>query len=271
MIERLFIARDVRSAIWMTIVWSLIIATVSDVATLLTYERFFPLFMNENRMQLRTCVFVLSLGISVPFVSLFVHFGTRLSAFNEQLREMALRDGLTGLLNRAALEDIVEARVAEPQTDEGDEDALILIDIDHFKKINDTHGHAAGDHALRTVAVSIVGNVFERDHVARVGGEEFAVLLLGAGPDGAINAAERIRTALEENKTYFEGKVIRVTVSIGGTLFPRGASFDTAFRSADFALYRAKRSGRNQCEFNGLPPVRPETLREAACGDIDAA
>jgi diguanylate cyclase (GGDEF)-like protein len=271
MIDRIFLVRDIQSAIRKTLLWSLIIAFVAVVATQAMYQFFFPEISVIYGTRLRGFAFLLTLVIAFPFVGLFSVVALRMSAFNSQLREMARRDGLTGLLNRSALQELIRARASEPGSDETDEDALILIDIDHFKKINDTHGHAAGDHVLRMVAVSIAGNVFERDHVARIGGEEFAVFLIGAGASGAVDAAERIRAALEDNKTYFEGNVIRVTASLGGALFPRKASYNTIFQGADFALYRAKRGGRNQCEFNGLPSVWKTTKNPETLDDSDAA
>jgi diguanylate cyclase (GGDEF)-like protein len=271
MIDRIFTVRDIHTALRKTLLWSLIIAVVAVVATQAMYEVFLPEIMAEYGTQLRVFAFLLTLAISVPFVGLFSIVMLRMGSFNSQLREMARRDGLTGLLNRTALQDIIRRRGQEPRGEEEEEDALILIDIDHFKMINDTHGHAAGDHVLRMVAVSIAGNVFERDHAARIGGEEFAVFLLGAGASGAVKAAERIRAALEENKTYYEGNIIRVTASLGGALFPREASYNTIFQGADFALYRAKRSGRNQCEFNGLPAIWQSRKNPDAVGDSNAA
>ena len=246
MIDRLFIIRDTRSAIRMTLLWSLIIAFVAVFATQYMYRAFFPEIIAQYGEQLRDLAFVLTLAIALPFVGLFAAVTLRMSSFNSHLQEMARRDGLTGLLNRSALEDIIRRRTGEPRGENAEEDALILIDIDHFKSINDTHGHAAGDHVLRMVSVCIAGNVFERDHVARIGGEEFAVYLLGSGASGAVDAAERIRAALEDNKTYYEGNIIRVTASLGGALFLPDSSYHTIFQGADFALYRAKRGGRNK-------------------------
>lgn len=271
MIDRLFAISDFRTAIRKTLLWSLIIAFVSVVATQAMYYAYFPDLMVAYGDRLREAAFTMTLAIAIPFVGLFSVIAMRMTTFNRKLRELALRDGLTGLLNRAAFEQIIQKRVSEPRSEDDAEDALILIDIDHFKAINDTHGHAAGDHVLRMVAICIVGNVFERDHVARIGGEEFAVLLIGSGAAGAVDAAERIRAALADNKTYYEGKVIRVTASLGGALFPPEASYQNIFRGADFALYRAKRGGRDQCEFNSLPSVWHTSERPAKDGELGVA
>lgn len=271
MLDRIFIPRDLRASLRKTLLWSLIIAFLAVIVTQMMYGYYFPEIYAKYGHRLLVYGFFVTLLIAMPFITLFFSMTMRLSTMNSQLQEIARRDGLTGLLNRTALENLVRDRSEAPREEGAHDDALILIDIDHFKAINDTHGHAAGDHVLRMVAVSIVGNVFERDHVARIGGEEFAVYLLGAGPTGAVEAAERIRAALEENKTYFEGKVIRVTASIGGALYPQEADFGAIFQGADFALYRAKRSGRNQCEFNGLPAIWHTREEKSGLDDSDAA
>jgi len=255
MLEGLFIARTTSEAIRKTVMWCLLIALFAVSATDAMYAQFFPEIAANQGPALRVFTFGLATVIAAPILILFFRMSLRMSAFNAQLKEVARRDGLTGLLNRTALEEIVRRRADEPRHDEEPEDALIIIDIDHFKRINDTHGHAAGDHVLRMVSVCIAGNVFERDHVARLGGEEFGVYLVGAGAGGAVQAAERIRAALEECTSHYEGELIRVTASVGGALFPHGAAYQTIYQGADFALYRAKRTGRNSCEFNSLPQV----------------
>ncbi|GAB4348553.1 MAG: hypothetical protein Kow0026_03170 [Oricola sp.] len=255
MLEGLFIARTTSEAIRKTVMWCLLIAMFAVLATDAMYVQFFPDVAEKHGGALRLFTFGLAMLIAAPILLLFFRMSLSMCSCNAQLQEVARRDGLTGLLNRTALEEIISRRADEPQDDEAPEDALIIIDIDHFKQINDTHGHAAGDHVLRMVSVCIAGNVFERDHVARLGGEEFGVYLINAGATGAVQAAERIRAALEECKTHYEGEVIRVTASVGGALFPRGASYQTIYQGADFALYRAKRTGRNSCEFNSLPAV----------------
>jgi diguanylate cyclase len=273
--ERLFIVRSKLEAVRRTLLWSLIIAFVSVYATDAMYAHFFPDIRSAHGPALQIFAFALTMLIAAPILALFFRMSLRMNSFNARLKELARRDGLTGLLNRTALEDLIHQRTQGPRGEDVLEDALIIIDIDHFKSINDTHGHAAGDHVLRMVSVCIAGNVFERDHVARIGGEEFGVYLLNAGATGAVQAAERIRTALEEAKTHYEGEIIRVTASIGGALFPHGASYQTIYQGADFALYRAKRAGRNSCEFNSLPAVwhnRDQALPETpAKSETDAA
>ncbi|QKV17390.1 GGDEF domain-containing protein [Oricola thermophila] len=255
MLERIFIVRSVAEAIRRSIAWCLVIAFIAVILTDPLFAVFFPDLAKTYGPSVRAFAFGIAILVSAPIVALFFRMSLRMVSFNEQLKDMARHDSLTGLLNRAAFEEIIAGRARDSGDDASPEDALIIIDIDHFKSINDTYGHAAGDHVLRMVSVCIAGNVFERDYVARLGGEEFAVLLIGAGASGAVRAAERIRSALEECTSHYEGRVIRVTASLGGALYPRGAAYPSVYRSADFALYRAKDAGRNTCEFNGLPTV----------------
>ncbi|MFZ2098984.1 MAG: GGDEF domain-containing protein [Oricola sp.] len=255
MFEGIFIVRDTPQAIRKTILWGLAVALLAVFATDRLYLQLFPEIADRYGPSLRVFAFGLATFLAAPLFGMFFFTTLRMGKFNAQLKEMARRDGLTGLLNRNALEEVIHKRAAQPDDAHALDDALIIIDIDHFKAINDTHGHAAGDHVLRMVSVCVAGNVFERDFVARLGGEEFAVYLVNAGATGAVQAAERIRSALEDCRTHYEGEVIRVTASLGGALFPRGASYQTIYQGADFALYRAKRGGRNLCEFNGLPTL----------------
>ena len=181
MIEKLFIVRDAPQAVRKAVVWTLLIALIAVFATDHMYAFHFPEISARYGGPLRFFAFAVTVMIAAPVVGLFFHMALRMNAFNAQLKELARRDGLTGLLNRTALEDLIRKRGVKGRGEDDLEDALIIIDIDHFKTVNDMHGHAAGDHVLRMVLVCIAGNVFERDHVARLGGEEFGVYLLNAG------------------------------------------------------------------------------------------
>jgi diguanylate cyclase (GGDEF)-like protein len=125
--------------------------------------------------------------------------------------------------------------------------SLLMIDIDHFKLLNDTHGHLAGDEALRWVAQTLQDAVRSVDLVARFGGEEFAIVLPETTTEGAFAFAERIREQIEVGRIRFNTMELRLTVSIGVAAFPaEGAeSVDDIIQLADNALYRAKGAGRN--------------------------
>jgi len=121
-----------------------------------------------------------------------------------------------------------------------------MIDIDHFKRFNDTYGHQAGDEVLKQVARVIRRNVRAVDIAARYGGEEFVVIFPETDADKAMIAAEKIRRQVEELEVPYENRMLRVTVSLGVSAFPRHAGVKEALiKSADAALYVSKRAGRN--------------------------
>lgn len=160
-----------------------------------------------------------------------------------ELITLASTDSLTGLANRRSFLAALENQLACSNKEQPG--ALLLLDIDHFKKINDTYGHPAGDEVIRAVTQLIKDSVRRDDVCGRLGGEEFAVLLPNASLQQAIQLAERIRSRIELAQTVAGQHAIRVTISIGiSTLY--GADVKSAHSSADAALYRAKQQGRNQ-------------------------
>jgi len=156
-------------------------------------------------------------------------------------------DALTGLANRRSLAAFLRtAQVAAMET--GDPLSILMIDIDHFKKFNDSFGHPVGDQVLRLVAKVLQENVRERDLAARYGGEELIAVLPGANLDQCNDVAERIRRRIFEARLTRRAtgeEISRVTVSIGAAQFRMGESADTLVERCDRALYHAKRSGRN--------------------------
>ncbi|HET7784432.1 MAG TPA: diguanylate cyclase [Myxococcales bacterium] len=166
----------------------------------------------------------------------------------EQAERMATTDGLTGLLNRRTFNSLLEKRLREAQR-YGRPLSLLLLDIDHFKKVNDTHGHPAGDAVLRGVAQVAQKQARETDLVARYGGEEMALILPETDARGAWAIAERIRKAVAAAAHATEQGSLRVTLSVGvATWTGGGDSPDDLLQAADKALYRAKEGGRNRVE-----------------------
>ena len=162
-------------------------------------------------------------------------------------RAQAFTDALTGVPNRMALEDRVEQEVARSRRF-GTPLSLAVLDVDHFKKINDTYGHLAGDKVLRTLAEKLSQNIRETDFLARYGGEEFVVLMPGAEPDAALGVADKLRQVIEECGFHFRNTPVPVTISCGVSGLREGEDAEAVFERADAALYRAKEGGRNRCE-----------------------
>jgi diguanylate cyclase (GGDEF)-like protein len=162
-------------------------------------------------------------------------------------RERASRDGLTALYNRREFDRLLASAVAREERQDG-RFALLLLDIDHFKKLNDTYGHPAGDAALRHTARLLERHLRKGDHAARYGGEEFAAILPGADEKGARQLAERIRQAVREAEVEVgPGQKTAMTVSLGVGLWPSdGAEPESLLAAADRALYAAKQGGRDR-------------------------
>jgi diguanylate cyclase (GGDEF)-like protein/PAS domain S-box-containing protein len=160
-------------------------------------------------------------------------------ATESSLSEAARTDVLTGLPNRRAFRETVEAR------QRAGTDCLAVLDIDHFKRVNDRYGHGAGDAVLRTVASVARCAIRETDFMARLGGEEFAILLPDTTLEQAMAVCERLRTNVSQARTFGEGAVIGVTVS-GGVARIGAEGLAAALRIADAALYSAKNGGRDQ-------------------------
>ncbi|MFQ6370206.1 GGDEF domain-containing protein [Shewanella sp. YIC-542] len=172
-----------------------------------------------------------------------------------QLREMAARDPLTGLHNRLHLERIFNQMVTKHQNDQASF-TLLLLDIDHFKRVNDEHGHEAGDMLLRRLGQRMTYHTRHDDRIFRVGGEEFCILLPHTPKTQAMAQAERLRQDIQEQAPVFREQSLHITVSMGLAQWPLdGKSFDALYRQADLRLYEAKRNGRNQIVATALSPV----------------
>lgn len=156
----------------------------------------------------------------------------------------ALHDPLTGLPNRRAYDERIAQEYARWKRF-GDPLALIVWDVDDFKKVNDTYGHKSGDKALVMIGRLLSARLRETDFIARYGGEEIVVLLTGAEPDDVMRLAEDMRKSVEQGGLHAHGKPVRITVSGGAALFSPGDIPEAVFERADKALYRAKQQGKN--------------------------
>jgi two-component system, cell cycle response regulator len=177
--------------------------------------------------------------------------GRRMIELNDELLEaqhaleiLASTDSLTGVHNRGAIVGELEQEL-ERAAREGNAFGLGMIDIDHFKQVNDVHGHAAGDVVLREVVQRAVGVLRPYDTLGRFGGEEFIVLVPGAGPEALGQALGRIRRAIGSTPFVVDGHELTVTVSIGGAVHGAGSA-DHLIARADDAMYAAKVQGRDR-------------------------
>ena len=177
--------------------------------------------------------------------------GSRLreiEALQDKLKEQAVRDGLTGLFNRRYFDEIMQSEMAKAKR-ANTPLSVILIDIDHFKRVNDTYGHQAGDCALQVFADLIKASIRSSDIACRYGGEEFIIALPGLTLDGAYKRAEQIRIAFKETQIQFKEQTIQATISSGvGSIPEYSGSQDSLISQVDKALYLAKEKGRDRTQ-----------------------
>jgi diguanylate cyclase (GGDEF)-like protein len=184
----------------------------------------------------------------------------------EQVQRMAETDALTGVANRRAFETAIEREVARAQR-YGEELTLVMLDIDHFKSLNDTYGHQAGDEVLRKVGAAIRLSSRESDTAARYGGEEFAVLLPSCSRQESFTAAARLRRLISEIDA-----VAPITVSAGIATYPAHAhTAQGLVRAADEALYESKRAGRDRATRSTRGTYHRSNKRRRALGKEEVA
>ena len=201
----------------------------------------------QGRFQTVFYIYMSFLGTVLPPAAVWLI----LRRLTDELRAMATHDPLTGLLNRRGLMDGLDAHFRSRPIGSSH---LLIVDIDHFKQINDTHGHQMGDLLLCRVAEVLQSTARQGDLVCRLGGEEFAVVALNADREGAMHLAERLREAIaltEVSGEHLQGQ-IQCTATIGVSRgFASTQALDDIMRQADTALYQGKMSGRNRVEWAG--------------------
>jgi two-component system cell cycle response regulator len=193
------------------------------------------------------------------------------ATYHEEFQRLMRFDALTGVFNKSSFGEALRA-AANAARASSTPFSLMVLDLDYFKKINDTHGHPAGDFVLAELSQMMTTLLRTEDVLARFGGEEFTILCRGSDLSGAKIVAERVRKAVEERKFSFGGKDIPVTVSLGVVAIPEsGFSEHNAFlAAADKALYEAKRSGRNQVCVHGTEktPTRKRSNSGTGSGPL---
>lgn len=202
---------------------------------------------------------IIPLAVAPPFFIFLLSKLRELSMAHQELQALAATDSLTNCLNRRAFTAMVEGyldRLEKMRDREGG--ALLVLDVDHFKAVNDRFGHDNGDEALKLIADAIKANVRERDLVARLGGEEFGVFLPGLDPVRTRHIAERICVAVRDLRFAPEGTPHLLSISIGGVTYIPPTNFSELYRNADRQLYAAKNAGRDRIDIvMGNGPVQP--------------
>jgi diguanylate cyclase len=198
---------------------------------------------------------VIPLVLAPPFFFLLLDKMRQLAIAHKELMTVAATDSLTSLLNRRAFTELVDGYLKRvEESDRRGGGALLVIDVDHFKAVNDHFGHQKGDEALKLIAKTIRETVRDTDLVGRVGGEEFCVFMPGQAPDSAADVAERIRQAVARAGFTPDGARHALSISVGGVAFDQPFAFSDLYRSADERLYAAKHNGRNRVEFRVQAP-----------------
>ena len=228
----------------------LIVISCAFLATALVFMGY---FLSPNTTDSTTAFINLGLTLFIIWLAalmLIFHLHQE-KRYTERLAELANYDALTNVHNRHYFNQELEKEIAKSRRYKIDL-SLLMIDIDHFKKVNDTYGHPVGDQVLKTLADICKKVLRDVDIVVRFGGEEFIVILPSTNISGSLLTAERIRRAVEETEFQYEDISLRCTVSIGVTSYDNNEWNDKDFiKAADIALYEAKKNGRNQvCEFD---------------------
>jgi two-component system, cell cycle response regulator len=175
----------------------------------------------------------------------FLYGGNVESLFHEEIYRITIGDGLTQCFNKRYFLEFLEREMARGQR-YGRPLSLMMFDLDHFKQVNDTHGHLAGDHVLRELALSVRGKVRKEECLARYGGEEFALVSPESGPARVRKFAEKLRQIVETHQFLFDDKKIPVTISVGvADMTPEMTEPSQFIKVADSNLYLAKKQGRN--------------------------
>ena len=246
---------DLSPESWGRVVVSTVAGTAICIAAALYVDHFNFATMTEAQLWRAILVDIgLPIILAVPLLLFFTSKLRELAIAHRRLTIYASTDSLTQVMNRAAFSTLVEAFLDDLRARaDGTNGALLIIDADEFKSINDLYGHDRGDEALVTIAAAIKSMLRAPDIVGRLGGEEFGVFLPGANTDQASLVAERIRHKVAEAQFTPDGPLHQLSVSVGGAVFEKKLPFAELFRLADQQLYAAKQGGRNRVS---IAPIR---------------
>lgn len=241
--------------------WSVVIITVVSITLSLLITFSISLLANETLDQVTIIAATVAPAIIAPTVSwYFMVLLFRIHHLEEEQRKFATFDYLTGLMSRRAFFDNSTSLIHQC-TKDSLELVVAIMDIDNFKQINDRYGHAGGDAVLKSFSAllssitrpsDLVGRLEDHDLIGRLGGEEFAITMIGIQPESAVKVLERIRSAIAQDNVMYGGEKITYTVSMGVSKLNLSADkcIDDIINRADKALYHAKFNGKNRIEIN---------------------
>ncbi|MER8466308.1 GGDEF domain-containing protein [Mesorhizobium sp. M1396] len=237
---------------WGRVIAVTIAGTAFFIAVAFFVDSFnFPYLSREAVWRAQMTDLMLPLVLGGSFLFFLMWKIRQLAIAQRDLSVIAATDSLTAVLNRGAFSMLVEAYLEQTRKQEQTRSgALLIIDADHFKLINDRLGHDCGDQALKLIAQAIKGQLRGGDIVGRIGGEEFGVFLPGVDPSQSWVVAESIRRRIREMDFSPGGRPCPLSVSIGGTSFTGPITYQEIFSAADRRLYTAKSNGRDQVSFD---------------------
>lgn len=245
---------------WGRVVAVTVVGTAVCIAAAFFVDSFnFPYLSPEALWRAKLTDLLLPLVLAGSFLSFLMWKMRQLAIAQKELTIVAATDSLTAVFNRGAFSMLVEAYLEQARSHSvASSGALLIVDADHFKSVNDRLGHDCGDQALKLIAKTIQDQLRGADIVGRIGGEEFAVFLPGADPSHSWLVAEGIRRRIREADFCPGGQPCPLSVSIGGVAFSGPTTYAEMFVVADKHLYRAKSNGRDQVSFeaaalSGLP------------------
>lgn len=236
------------------VMFSVVVTVISMVAAVCLNYLIFPAAFLGRTVPGTIVIVILVTMPTCMFIGAKIRENVRLS---QELRRLVERDRLTDLATR----DYFFTRMAQRSDAYG---MSLMVDIDYFKRVNDTYGHLTGDKVISHVASVLQNAVRPDDIVCRFGGEEFVIFLAEADHSAGVAMAERLRHLVENSPIDDAGAVLSVTVSIGGSLKDATENIEAAILRADDALYRAKNGGRNQVRISPIGNPQPDTMREFA-------
>ena len=239
---------------WLKLTQWTVFGTLGCIAISVTFN--YVYFFNESPALLTKALISAAIIPVILAGPLFFYLTLKLRELaiaNHRLRDLASKDSLTGCLNRGAFTRVIDNFLEIRGISQPPVGALLVIDADHFKSINDRFGHHRGDEALNLMADAIRASLRKNDWLGRLGGEEFGVFLPGADLAEASHVAERIRKMINGLDFTAGGERRALSVSIGGAAFVQRITFADLFRIADERLYAAKNTGRDRIEMTLIP------------------